>query len=85
MEIIGDIRAEGLIVYEGVDVPHYLQPQGLQPLRPTVSRDIFSQRRDWEQRKPGPCLRNRLPAPGLFLIVKTGISNENLKVEGGRG
>lgn len=34
MEIIGVIRTEGLIIHEGVDVPHYLQPQGSSPSDP---------------------------------------------------
>lgn len=31
MEIIGVIRAEGLMIHEGVDIPHYLPPQCFSP------------------------------------------------------
>lgn len=46
--------------------------------RPTVSRDIFSRRRYWKQ------AQKQAPTPCLSLTIKTGVSDENFKVEGAR-
>lgn len=49
-------QEEREITHEGAGKPGCFQAPGFLPLRPMVSRDIFSQRTDWEQRQLRPCL-----------------------------